>query len=259
MLILWLMVFVGGFFNVISAGNTIAFKNGRRRPYNTKLTETELSPSDHEKDKQVVEEYQFQVGDEFDISFFENDNLNQTVIVRPDGKISLPLLENIFVLSLTPSQLDEIITERYREKLRKPEVTIILRQFAVQKVYIAGEIFNPGVIQLTRGMTLLQSIFHAGGFKNSAKLKSVIVIRNNDNKPELNSIDIDKILYKAEDRFLLQPYDVIYVPKTVITKVDDFVDQYINKLMPDFIRAGFNFVYNLNDTTTTRIINVEPE
>ena len=195
---------------------------------------------------QPLRDYEFQMGDVFDVTFFENPELDQSVTVRPDGRISLPLVEDLFVVGMTPSALDEIITRRYQEKIKEPEVTIILRQFAGQRVYVAGEVYNPGVLHLTGGMTLLKSIFNAGGFKRSAKLNSVVVIRNNDNRPEFHRVDVDKILDKGGHDFALRPYDVVYVPKTFIARADDFVDQYINDILPDAMKFGFSFIYQLN-------------
>lgn len=207
---------------------------------------TNLSAEVNLPQEQGVKEYEFQVGDVFDINFFENPELNQTVIVRPDGRISLPLVEELLVVGMTPSALDEIITERYREKITEPEITIILREFAGQKVYIGGEVFKPGVLQLSGRITLLQSIFRAGGHKRSAKLDSVILIRKNNNTAQLYRVDLDKILEGEENDFVLRSYDVVFIPKTSITKAGDFVDQYINNLTPDILRFGFGFVYDLN-------------
>jgi len=196
--------------------------------------------------QQITKEYQFQVGDVFEVKFFEFPEFDQSVTVRPDGRVSLPLVEEVLVVGLTPSELDEIITERYRKKISEPEVTVILRQFAGQKVYVGGEVSNPGVLQLTGRMTLLQSIFHAGGFKRSARLDSILVIRNNNNRTELHSVNVDIILNEGGNDFLLKSYDVVYVPKTSITNAGDFVDQYINDIIPDAIRTGLGFTYELN-------------
>ena len=218
---------------------------------------TNLSAEANLPQEETPTEYEFQVGDVFDVKFFEYPELDQSVTVRPDGKISLPLVEDLLVVGLTPSALDEIITERYREEIREPEVTIILRQFAGQRVFVAGEVSKPGVLQLTGRMTLLQSIFHAGGFKRSAQLNSVIVIRNNNNRAELYRVDVDKILDEGANDFELKSYDVVFVPKTFIAKAGDFVDQYLNDLIPDAVRVGFSFVYNLNPRDASRTVIIQ--
>ena len=192
-----------------------------------------------------VPEYLFQVGDVFDIKFFENPELDQTIIVRPDGRISLPLVEGLSVIGLTPSQLDTIITERYANKIREPEATIILREFSGQKIYVGGEVRKPGLLKLESNMTLLQSIFAAMGFKRTAKLNSVLIMRNNDNEIDLHRIDANKIIKEGGRDFLLMPYDIVFVPKTFIAHVDDFVDLYINKVVPSFVHLGFG--YRLDD------------
>lgn len=193
-----------------------------------------------------VPEYVFQVGDVFDVKFFENPELDQTVIVRPDGRISMPLVEELSVVGLTPSQLDMIITESYAKKIREPEATIVLREFSGQKIYVGGEVLNPGLLQLKGKMTLLQSIFAARGFMRTAKRNSVIVMRNGNNSVNLHRIDANKILKEGGRDFLLRPYDIVFVPKTFIAHANDFVDLYINNIIPRFAHLGFS--YGLNKT-----------
>ena len=79
---------------------------------------------------QQPEEYLIQSGDQLDIKFFYNPELNETVQVRPDGKISLQLIDEVQAAGLTPSRLDELITKKYTPELRKPEIAVILRTFS---------------------------------------------------------------------------------------------------------------------------------
>jgi len=192
--------------------------------------------------KETVSEYVFQEGDVFDVKFFEYPEFDQTITVRPDGKISLPLVEDLSVLGMTPSLLDKRITEKYSERIKDLEVTIVLKEFAGQKIYVGGEVNNPGTIQLKNQMTLLQAIFHAGGFKRSANLQSVILIRNNDNKPESHRIDADRILKEGDPDISLKPSDVVYLPKTFIAEAGDFVDQYLNQIIPSGARINFQYL-----------------
>ena len=199
---------------------------------------------------QAMSEYSFEAGDVFEVKVFENAELDQPVTIRPDGRISLPLVEELFVIGLTPSELDKIITEKYSQKIKEPEVTIVLKEFAAQRIYIGGEVPNPGVMELTGRMSLLQSIFNAGGYKRSAKLSSVLLIRKKNNRPELYTVDVDDILNTGSNDVLLQPYDIVFVPKTFIAKAGDFVDQYINQIIPRAVSAGFVFSYALNTRET---------
>ena len=96
-------------------------------------------------------------------------------------------------------------------------------------------------------MTLLQAIFKAGGFMRTAQLSSTILIRDNKNGPEIKIVNIDKILDGTTYDIPLKSYDIVYLPKTFIAQVNDFVDQYINQVIPRAVRFGFNFVYRLDD------------
>ncbi len=195
-----------------------------------------------------MDEYLFQVGDQFDVKFFSEGSLDISLIVRPDGRISMPMAEDLLVAGMTPAELDELLTEMYRKKIKDPEITIILNNFSGQKVWIAGSVFDPGPIALAGRMTVLQSIFNAGGPMPTANLDDVLVLRQDHELQETVTylVDIDKRLNgETTTDFVLMPYDVIYVPKTAITEVNEFVQQYISSMMPSFLRFGFTFTYPL--------------
>ena len=194
-------------------------------------------------------QYLIQPGDNLDIKFFYNPELNESVSVRPDGKISLQLIDEVQTAGLSPSKLDDVLTRKYSEELRKPVITVIVRSFTGQRVYVGGEVNKQGLLDLTSGMTPLQAIFNAGGFKETAKLEGTLVIRKGmDNRPFPMLVDLKKALYgeKPEIGFHLQPYDIVYVPKTFIAEANKFVNQYIEQLLL-FRGIGFGFGYDLNN------------
>ena len=197
--------------------------------------------------RQGFPEYRLEPGDKIEIKFFYNPSLNERLIIRPDGKISLQLIDELLVAGLTPAQLDKILTRRYATELKQPELTIIVRSFVGQRVYVGGEVTTPQLIPLTGKMTVLESIFRAEGFKDTAHPGSVIVIRKDaENRPFGIKVDLNRVIKGAEgarDMELL-PYDIVYVPKKAIAKVDLFVDQYIRQLLP--VRPGFGFTYELD-------------
>jgi len=84
--------------------------------------------------------YIIQAGDQLDIKFFYNPELNDSVTVRPDGKISLQLVDEVQAAGQTPAQLDDFLTEKYAKELRKPVITVIVKSFASQRVYVGGEV-----------------------------------------------------------------------------------------------------------------------
>jgi protein involved in polysaccharide export with SLBB domain len=177
-------------------------------------------------------EYRLQAGDEIEVKFFMSPELNQEVIVRPDGKISLQLLDDVAAVGLTPDELARAITEGYRTELREPRITVVVKRLAA-KVYVGGEVRQPRFVPLTGSMTMLQAIFEAGGFTDTAEPSSVILLRRlNQEKGIAAKIDLKKVISAEAEDLALTPSDVIYIPKSTIAEVNLFVEQYITKLIP---------------------------
>ena len=119
--------------------------------------------------KAIQPEYHLNPGDVLDIKFFYNPELNETVMVRPDGHISLQLANEIMAAGLTPEELRKSLTERYGKEINKPELSIIVRSFSMQRVYIDGEVNRPGMLPLVGPVTIHQAIAAAGGFRETAR------------------------------------------------------------------------------------------
>jgi protein involved in polysaccharide export with SLBB domain len=178
--------------------------------------------------------YTIQPGDKLDIKFFYNPELNETVTVRPDGKISLQLIDEIQAANLEPLELDRQLTDLYSRELRKPVLTVIVRSFTRQRVYVGGEVNKPGLIVLPAGMTTLQAIFQSEGFKETADPSETLVIRKGSgNKPIPLRIDLAAVMEAGStgDDLQLQPDDIIYVPKSAIANANKFIDEYIGGLL----------------------------
>ncbi len=171
--------------------------------------------------KQGQEAYVLQPGDNLDVKFYYNPELNEAVTIRPDGKISLQLIDEIPAAGLTPAQLDDALTKAYAKQLKRPVVTVILRTFEGRKIYVGGEVGNPQVLNIPGKITALQAIINAGSFKKDAKLSSVIIIsRGPDNRPIVRTVDLKKALNgeATGDDYLLKPFDIVYVPKTELAR-----------------------------------------
>jgi len=179
------------------------------------------------------DEYRIQSGDQLDIKLFYNPELNEMLTVRPDGRISLQLIGEIGAAGMTPSELVTEITKRYSKELRKPAVTINVKGFTGQQVFIDGEVVRPGSIDIIPGLTAWQAIIKAGGFNEAATRESVIVIRHGEqNRPVAYRLDLkSSSLDQPQIAFQLQPFDVVFVPKTWIAEQDKFVNQYLEKLL----------------------------
>ena len=184
--------------------------------------------------------YYLQPGDQIDIKFFYDPELNETVTIRPDGKISLQLVEEIEVAGLTPAELDKIITERYGEELKSPEVAVIVRSFGGQKVYVGGEVKSPKTLTLTGELTVMQSIIDAGGLTDSAKKTEIIVIhRGSDYEPVPYKINLERLLAGQEKDISLQPFDIVYVPKSKIDNVNEWIRKYVRNMIPVPFSVGY--------------------
>lgn len=204
-----------------------------------------LSASDLSVPQQLTKDYQIQTGDQLDIRFYNNPELNEQVTVRPDGRISLQLAPEITAAQTTPAELSRRLVQAYSSELRDPKATVIVRTFGSNRVHVGGEVGRPGVVTLLGSMTVLQSVAEAGGFLDTARRGEVIVIRKGENrKPLIFTVDIDKAVEGSDlsQDIFLKPFDIVYVPKSTIANLNLWVDQYIRRMIP----IPFGFGYDLN-------------
>jgi polysaccharide biosynthesis/export protein len=159
-------------------------------------------------------DYKIGPGDMLSISVWREPDVSGTVPVRPDGKISLPLLSDVPAAGSTPAQLAATIAEHLRQYLTDPRVTVIVTAANSRRVYLIGEVVRPGMIPMLPNMTLLQALSTSGGFNQFANIKKMYVLRVDSGKQVKIPIN-----YKAaisgqapEQNLMLQPGDTIVVP-----------------------------------------------
>lgn len=152
--------------------------------------------------------------DVVEISVWKNDALSKVVTVRPDGKISLPLIGDVQAASLTASQLKEAITEKLREFKETPGVSVIVRETNSYMVYIIGEVVRPGKYPLKSRTTLLQGITLAGGFTPYASKNSIILLRRSSSGENRMQFKYDDIVSGKKGTVdpLLFPGDTVVIP-----------------------------------------------
>ena len=187
-------------------------------------------------------------GDAIEVKFFNTPDLNESQTVRPDGKIALQLIGEIEVKGKSPVELRDDLLELYAPLLKTPEITVLIRSFRDRHVYVGGQVMAPGIVEMPGTMTLLEAIMQAGGFNvKEAEVRNVIIIRHINGRRYGQSIDLKPALTGNEVQpFYLAPKDIVYVPQTTIAKVDQWIDQYINKIIPD---TGFIFRRTMGNTT----------
>ena len=152
--------------------------------------------------------------DVLDIDVWKEAELTRSVPVRPDGKISLPLLNDVQAAGLTPTQLSEEITTELKKFITDPQVTVIVTEINSQRVYILGEMTRPGAYPLLPGMTVLQALSSAGGFTPFANMKKIYVLRNEGGKQEKFPFNYKDVVKgkNADQNVVLKPGDQIVVP-----------------------------------------------
>lgn len=191
----------------------------------------------------TAKEYRIQPGDQLDIKLFYNPELNEQLTVRTDGRITLQLVNDVVAAGLTPSELTAVLTKAYAGDLANPKVAVIVRTSIADRVFVDGEVNRAGLINLVGPMTVLQSIAQAGGMKDTAKIEEVIVLRKGeDGKMAAIRADLENVLQGSDEHqdIMLRPNDIVYVPKSAISNVNTWIDQYIRKNIPLPIGLGYS-------------------
>jgi polysaccharide biosynthesis/export protein len=152
--------------------------------------------------------------DTLEVLVWKNADLSRVVSVRPDGKISLPLIGDVQAAGRTVMQLNAEIAERLNKYYKEsPQVSVILQQVNSYSIYVLGEVRNPGKYLVKSGTTFLQAITLAGGFTEFASKNKVKVRRkNNDNSESIISIKYHDILAGLQSNIMMSPGDTILIP-----------------------------------------------
>ncbi|HEX7959561.1 MAG TPA: polysaccharide biosynthesis/export family protein [Terriglobales bacterium] len=163
---------------------------------------------------QVDDSYHVGVEDELQISVWREPEISSQVVVRPDGCISLPLLNDVQVVGLTTKELQDVITQKLRGILTEPQVTVVVRQIRSRKVYLIGQVNKPGSYVLNGNKTVLQLLAEAGGVGQFAKTKSMYVVRKSEGREVRLPFNYKRALTGKDSKsdIALFPGDMIVVP-----------------------------------------------
>jgi polysaccharide export outer membrane protein len=148
------------------------------------------------------------------INVWKEPEISRTLPVRPDGKISLPLVGDITATGMTPEQLQAILESKLRSFIASPEVTVIVQEIKSEKVNIVGQVYKPGSYLIAKPTTVLDVIAMAGGFRDFAKSKKVYVLRIENGRAKRYPFNYKDVIKgrKLAQNILLQPRDTIVVP-----------------------------------------------
>lgn len=177
---------------------------------------------------QRVQEYTVNFGDILDVSVWQWPDLKDPEIyVRPDGKISFPLVGDVEAVGRTLTEIDNDLTQRLTDYIKSPEVSVSIKRFGGKKIIVLGEVRGPGVYAPTGRSTLLEVVALAGGFGPNAVSSSVIVVRGDPTNAHAISCDLRRALKQGDlsQNIAVEPNDIVYVPRRFISSVTDLVGQ----------------------------------
>lgn len=157
-------------------------------------------------------EYRIGVDDVLDIAVWNNTAISRTVPVRPDGKISLPLLNEVQAAGLTPPQLREALMAKLGDYMPAPEVSVIVREVHSFKVSVMGEVRKAGRYELNSRATVMDALAQAGGFTEFANRSKVVIMRAEGNNTKRIPFNYNRAVSQEAENFLLQPGDIVVVP-----------------------------------------------
>ena len=187
--------------------------------------------------------YRLFPGDEVEITIFSAPELSRAATIGPDGRIALPLIGAVRAADLTAEELHDILVAAYASHLRMPELTVTPRTYGSRQVFVGGEVARPGIYEMPASIDAFQAVALAGGFLPSARRGEVLVLSRAGGEAQVTETDLSNraMRHGFPDAQPLQRYDVVYVPRSRISQVNLFMQQYVRDALP----VQFSFYYDL--------------
>lgn len=171
--------------------------------------------------------YHIAPGDQLEMAFFSHPDQNRFVTVRPDGRITMPYVGDMVAAGKTPEALSKELQEAYTEVLIQPRIDVIVQQMGA-RFYVLGEVGRPGEFDYDRPIDLMQAIAQAGGYKDTARLSSLVILRKGENGDAYAGVFDFRRFLDAETRIAnieIRPDDLIWVPRSAIARWDNAASQ----------------------------------
>lgn len=241
------------------------------------------APAGSSKEDQADKRYVIGIGDELEIKFPYHQGYDQVARVRPDGNISLNLVKTVKAEGRSADELEADLNQRYQAFLKRPDLVVIVRSFVRNRVlvggkvvpagledlrpavivrsfsppqvFIGGEVTRPGVVAYRNNMTILSSIIESGGTKPSAQVTTVLVLRRTGPGEAIvirRDLRPDQTGSGTNDIYL-EPFDIVFVPKTPIAKIGEVMEQLFG-ILPPLKNSSFGFVYQINKVPGTSTV-----
>jgi protein involved in polysaccharide export with SLBB domain len=189
----------------------------------------------------VSTSYRLSPGDDLMIRFPFQPDLNDEVNVGPDGTVALQYIDTVKLSGLTVDEAREALRQRYADVIKEARVGISIRTYALQQIYVSGQVNNPGLIRDTVPLTLSRAIAEAGGMKlASARTRQIIIVRRaRDGNVIFYRVDMGNGIVGAQGDPLLQSYDLVYVPETPIYEFSDYIATNLIRMIPYGVTTTF--------------------
>lgn len=207
-------------------------------------------PADFRQPRFPQESTAIEPGDTLNIRFYYHPELNDSMTVRPDGKISLPLHQGIAVTGKSPEQLQEELHAIYAQEFVDPAITVNIEKAVNAQVFVTGEVAQGGAKPLPGNATVSQVLATSSVLTTEADLGNVILVRQT-RKDLYTAYRLDADLVAGKDRSVyMAPGDILIVPKNGITMANDFVKKYITNMIPTQANVVWGFTYYLNSDSS---------
>jgi len=192
--------------------------------------------------------YRLFPGDEVEITIYSAPELSRNATIGPDGRLALQLIGAVRAADLTAEELHDILVSAYAAHLRMPELTVTPRSYGSRQVFVGGEVARPGIYDMPANMDAFQAVALAGGFLPSAHRRDVLILSRASGATTVSEIDLSMRAVRSglPGAQALQRYDVVYVPRSRISQVNLFMQQYVRDALP----VQFSFYYDLRGNRT---------
>jgi len=207
------LLFAGALLFGITVAPVMA-QEGEKKPPVSSSEPTKSPAKTLKADDPSLTGYTIGERDILDIVVWREKDLSEEVVVRPDGKITIPLVNEIYVIGITPLQLQETLTEKLKHFVNTPQVTVAVKEINSRKVFLIGHVAHEGVFRISSSTTVSEIIIEAGGLSQFAKRKKIYILRNVNGKQTRLPFNYDALIKNQPNSqdIVLQPGDKIVVP-----------------------------------------------
>ncbi len=187
-------------------------------------------------------EVRLKAGDNISLVFYYNPDFLTIQTIREDGKIFLNLIGEVDAEGLTPLELKHKIEKEYHRYVDRVSASVVINAIAPKKIYMCGAVSITQLLGYRGDLSVFQAIVRSGGARGSARLDNVLVIRNQGTlAPLVFKVNVKDTIHKKGRDFVLENNDVVYIPTRVITKVNQFVAEYIDGVIPRHVSVGLGY------------------